>query len=515
MRDLSSELHLYQRPMYRGTDGSWHKSYWDALRHSEDHLTWDAAGILSLMSFNYICGDRTLIEGVARKPWLSRFDCQGQCILSEIPAHSRLWDEPIEIAKNFGRLLYEEAYKVCQGRKEIYILLSGGLDSRVVAGTVAHLYSEGKLLCKPCAVTWGLEDSRDVAYGRAAAEILGLEWIHIGIGPDDVVKNIEMTVSLGTLFSPPHLHRMSWFKNVSSDALVLSGSYGDSVGRAVYGGKHLLELDYLSPSNQFGLIKPEICEIALKGVNSELTKLRERTPGAPKYVICEHEMQAHYMRGMIAQPMSLIENYCALYQMFTDPSVYSYIWSIHPSLRDDRIYGCLLEQLNKQLLRLPWARTNRSLEGKTVGAKSNLRKDFHSYPEWISGPLYEELEEYIDPDWFAETGIFDAENIREFSRRIKYGRQGSFMPYDRWLWLASFRRFAERCAEIGKQIELETDDVIGFGCPEYLRGEPQDTRSWFHKILGRSETVCTWHQKVRCYFLKRKARREYPPQLDK
>ncbi len=517
MQELSSKLHLYQPPIYQGADGTWHRSYWDAVRHSGDCLTWEPASILSNNSFAYVCGDLTLIKEVVRKPWLSSFDSRGGYILSEIPNHGRLWVEISEIAKKFERLLYEEAYRVCKGRKEIYILLSGGLDSRVVAGVVSHLYNEGKLLCKPCAVTWGLEDSRDVEYGRMVAETLGLEWTYVGLNRNDVLENIEKTVSLGSLFSPPHLHAMSWFKNVDRDALVLAGSYGDSVGRAEYGGKHLLELDYLSPSNQFGLIKPEICEIALKGVNSELTKLRERTPGAPKYVICEHEMQGHYMRGMIAQSMSLIENYCTLYQMFTDPSVYSYIWSIHPSLRDDRIYGCLLEQLNKQLVRLPWARTNRSLKGKTIGAKSDLREEFHSYEEWIRGPLCKELEEYIDPDWFAETGIFDADNVRKLGQRIKYGCKGKhlvyFWPYDRWVWLASVRRFAERCAEIGKRIELKVDDVTE--CPSGLWREPQDPRSWLRKVLSRFETLRFCYTNVQRYFLRRSARKEYPPQVTK
>lgn len=186
------------------------------------------------------------------------------------------------------------------------------------------------------------------------------------------------------------------------------------------------------------------------------------------------------MLGMIAQLMSIIENYCSFYHMYTDPNVYSYMWSIHPSIRDDRIYAHILMQMDERLAQLPWARTNRSLVNKTIGARSDLRRDFHAYPEWISGCLYEELEKYVDPDWFASTEIFDGNCIRQLSREIKSVCKGSFRPYDRWVRLAAFRMFAERCAVLGKRIEMEAEGCNE--CPDHSCMKPQDARSWLWKI---------------------------------
>src|SRR3989442_721563 len=70
--------------------------------------------------------------------------------------------------------------------------------------------------------------------------------------------------------------------------------------------------------------------------------------------------------------MSVINHFCSVYQMFTDPRVYSYMWSLHPSLCVDEVYAVLLGRLHPNLARLPWARTNRALRGRTEGTRLRL-----------------------------------------------------------------------------------------------------------------------------------------------
>jgi asparagine synthase (glutamine-hydrolysing) len=372
-----------------------------------------------------------------------------------------VWKSYAQIASDLGPLLDEEILAVSEGRKEIYLLLSGGLDSRIVGGVLARLRNEGKLDARLVGVTWGLEDSRDVVYGRKVAEILSFEWIHVNMSCNDLIHGVETTaIDMGLLTSPVHLHCMHWFKNVSNDVLVLAASYGDSVGRAVFSGRHVLELAPLRPTNMFGLMRREVLASAYSGLMEDNSALHDRSPGQPRYVLCEHAMQGHYMRNMIGQAMSVIGQYCPIYQAFTDPKVYSYMWSIHPSLRTDGVYGELLEQLNPGLARLPWARTNRALRGATVGSQSGLRKNFHEYASWISGPLFERLRRYIDPDWFAETGIFDAGAIRDLEEYIRNGNQSfGFAPYERWVWLAGFCRLAQRLEAMGKSVNLDISAI--------------------------------------------------------
>jgi len=511
--ELESSLHLYQPPLYRGAGGEWRKSIIEAVGDCDSKLTWDCAAMLGILGFTYTCGDRTLVNEVKRRPWLSSIGPDNEPLLEKIPSHGRLWEPTSQIAENLCNLLCNEALEVCSGKNEIYLLLSGGLDSRVVAGILARLYNGGELATKPICVTWGLENSRDVVYGRLVARILGFEWQHVDMSHEDIIYNIEeMSTAIGALVSPIHLHAIHWFKNVSKESLVLSGSYGDSVGRAEFSGRHLLELDYLRPVNPFGLIRNDVLELAYNGLKNDLKELRERTPGQPKYVYCEHEMQGHYMRNMISQAMSLTGQYCSIYQMFTHPNVYSYMWSLHPALRNDRIYGELLEKLNPQLARIPWARTNRALRGETVGAKSHLRKDFHQYKLWVSRLLLNELRRYFEPEWFAETGIFNPDKIKRLSKQA-YVRGEILIIL---MWLAAFRRMAEYLESLGKSVKLD-DVTIGNTRKLSCRASGMDWE--FIKQLLRNSVflynlVNHWRKlfrSIRRFVVKRRAIREYPP----
>jgi asparagine synthase (glutamine-hydrolysing) len=448
--------------MYQGFNAKWRNIFLDAVKDCNGKLTWDPTAILAILDFNFTCGDRSLLNEINRQPWLSKIKANNGYKLEEIPKHGKQWLSIYHIAKNLENLLCSEAIIACSEIKEIYLLLSGGLDSRVVAGVLAKLYKEDKLVTNPIAVTWGLENSRDVYYGRMIAKILGFEWQHLNIGPEDVVYNIEkMSNATGSLVSPMDLHCMHWFRNVSSEALVLAASYGDSIGRAEYSGQHLLELNFLQPVNAFKLINDDVLPYAYKGLIKDLKSLHDRSSNQPKYVICEHEQQGHYMRNMIGHAMSsTIGQYCSIYQMFTHPSLYSYIWSIHPALRSDDIYVELLNHLDSRLIKIPWTRTNRALKGKTIDVKSELFKEFHNYSYWISGSLFYRLNKYINPDWFADTGIFNRDSIKSLSEKVRLCNdkklQNSIRICQIWLWLAAFRCIAEHLERLGKSVKLDT-----------------------------------------------------------
>lgn len=471
MNHFESSLHLFQPPQYQVSGQAWVQSFSQAVHTAGSGLSWDPAAILSILSFGYCIGDRTLLNEIKRQPWLSQISANGRVSCEIPPAHGLVRQPYGMIAANLEHLLCDEAVQVCRERKEIYVLLSGGMDSRIVAAILAKLYRSGQLPVKPVAVTWGMADSRDVVYAQEIARQLGFEWIHVGLQPSDVIENLQIAVNAtDCLFSPVHLHRMAWFKNVSRDALVLAASYGDSVGRAVYSGSHLLELNCLQPSDTFDLMPPDVRQIAVAGICNDLADLRLRTPQHAKYIICEHEMQGHYMRGMIANAMTHINEYSALYQMFTHPDVYSYMWSIHPAFRIDAVYGSLLERLDSNLARLPWARTNQALQGKTEGANRHLRRDFHDYGVWITGPLYAELSQMVDPEWFSQTGLFSGERIKELCLAVKRQPQVGRL-YELFVWLAAFRQLAQQLDTRVEKSGLETTGMSWTIRPQYAAGK--------------------------------------------
>lgn len=456
---LETGLHLFQSPRFSSGDGRWHVCFRDAIAAGAPDLTYDVGAILGILSFGYTTGDRTLLREISRQPWLSRIDDLGKPELLPIPAHGTLWVDERQAAATLLERLRSEVMAVCAGRRQICILLSGGLDSRIVAGVVSQLQREGRISNDCTAVTWGVRNCRDVVYGEAAAKILEMRWQHIDLTPEHLVANVGlMARSLGCLATPENLHAMSWFAEVGRETLVLAGSYGDSVGRAEFSGRHVLELSHLSVTNPFGLMKPSVAAKGAREIKKDIAALHARTPGQPPHVLCEHEMQGFYMRNLIASVMAVISQYCSLYQVFTDPQVYGYMWSLHPSLRTDEIYGHLFEMLHPRLARLPWARTNRALQGATEGAVSGLSRSFQRYAEWTREYAYPRLANLVDDEWFAATGIFDAGRVRRLTEEVRENAaslaSAGYEAYRLWLWLASLRVFVDWLAEQGRRVDL-------------------------------------------------------------
>lgn len=511
MKDEIKNIHLYESPYYTQNGRDWSECFWGAIDQADEPLHWDVSSILSIMSLNYTCGNRTLVEEVSRSPWLSSFDASGQVYQEPIPPHGTTRVKPEAFAAKMLELLTAEAITACQGKAEIYVLLSGGLDSRIIAGVLHRAYEAGAIKVKPVALSWGLENSRDVQYARKVAGFLGFEFQHIQMSPEDVYRNVvEGSKEIACLVPPNHLHCMSWLKNLSEDSIVIAGSYGDSIGRAEFSSQHLLELDYQKPKNIFGILKKDLLGVAVSGLEQDFRDLKDRAGNVEKYIYCEHQAQGIYMRNMIAHAMDVINGYSNLYQMFTAPSVYQYVWSLHPVYRDNQMYANLLELLHPSLARMPWARTNKALKGKTLWADKSLTKEFHTYQDWIKGPLYGDIKKLVDPDWFEATGIFDAENVRELSHAIKVGdpsyEKYRMRAYEIWLWLASFRIFAQELESRSKVVSLDVD--IGECCSGNSAPEFND-RSKLRRRMSEIKPLYNIVSKVRKSYLKREALRKW------
>jgi hypothetical protein len=510
--DLTTSRHLLQTPRFRSSNGRWHFDFHDAQAAVGNALTWDVAGLQSLGSFLYPCADRTLFREISRQPWISRIDDSGHAVLEEIPNHGLQWAEPNQIAAELRARLNSELLSVCRGRKHIYLLLSGGLDSRIVAGALGEAYRSGNLETKPVGVTWGFEDSRDVVYAREVARVLEFDWVHIPARQDALLDNVEAIAKhLGALTPALDIHRALWFRDVETDALVLAGSYGDSVGRGEFSKRTVLDLDRHEVRDAFHLLKPEFAAAGGRQLTEDFAALYRRKPDPREYTHREHEQQCHYMRGLYGLGLSIVGRFCDIYQMFTAPEVYGFMWSLHPAVRTDEPYFRLLAMYDEKLARLPWARTNRGVAGRTQGAVASLRPAYHDHAGSVRGPLYGKLRDLVDPAWFADTGVFDPAAVARLDAELRSpsatnpARQN---PLARtYLWLATVRRCVDLAAENGISLKPPVIEDGQTANPLPPPRSPGRLRAW----LRSRKRIFTWVKKRKARRLRQQSVRLYPP----
>lgn len=456
---LESSLSLFQRPLYRqvALDGA--VKHWQddfvAVAKSSATLTWDVATVMSTLSQGYAFGDRTLFEEIRRRPWLSGLDDCGNVIESAIPPHGRMWMTPGDAAVELLSRLEDELEEACRPFAEVYLLLSGGLDSRIVSGVVRRLLNSGRLEANVVALTWGQNQSRDVVIGKETAEKLGFPWRQIELNASSMQSNIGLCAShLGASVSPINLHRMDWIvENVPSDSLVLAGSYGDSVGRSEFSRRTVLELQPMQPLNFFQLLKHDFVQEASEQLRLEIERVQRRVGDQPQYVHCEHEQQCHYMRGVIAQTMSVINHKANIYQAFTSPEVYGFMWGLHPAARTDAIYTNLLGKIGFGLQSIPWARNNLSPDG-TRRDRNSLHKNYHDYSNWTRAYVLQHLElfgreEYLQT--FANLGFLDPDQFGLLVNRIinpdSHFKALGLQPHGVFLWLESLKALIQRLGQ--------------------------------------------------------------------
>lgn len=365
---------------------------------------------------------------------------------------------------------------------------------------VSNLLSNGELKTKPIALTWGLEDSRDVIYAQMVARVLNFEWQHIPMSPENVLENIQTATNhLGLIHSPELLHNMNWLnKNINKSSIVLAGSFGDSIGRAEFGGLHLLQLKRPEPGDKFKLLKQDAETSVIPALANDIESLFERAPDSLPYMHFEHFMQGYRMRGGLCHALSIINRRASVYQMFTAPEVYKFIWSLHPSCRDDNIYVKLLENYNPELLRIPWARTNKALSGRTIGAVPGLRKNYHDYTKWSKHELRHELENLVDLDWYETIGIFNIKSIESLRGIVRNSDARVGRTNDIWLWLAGFRVLIDWMETLGKTIQvpaINLKDVFS----DSINTDSKRKLTAVRTILGRNIWINEVARSIRNY----------------
>ncbi len=425
----------------------------------------DPVAVLGILMKNYSIGNRTLVSGIELTPWMSRLTEEGKLQEATLPQHGINVVGADEASKKLRENLTAEVLDFVEGKKAIGILLSGGMDSRIVAGIVRLLQESGDFAGDVVALTWGVPESRDVIYAQRIACEFGWEFKHFELNAERLKDNIELAAVRGAEYSPVHLHAMESVANTEGIDGILAGSYGDSIGRGEYSGRRAHKLPAILDKHQhhFSFLLKGVEKDALKGVKQDLASARQRFPGRTESAYREIEMQMHYMRRQLNSCMNVIDDNIPLYQMFSSPETFGYMWSLAPECRTDDIYDHLLKRLPDVLQKIPWART-----GKKYNQNSMIIEDTNTalnnhYGLWLRNDLRSHILDLVNNGALQSLGIFNELSLKMWS---SYWPTTSLSKADRldekMAWLASLSLFVSKynIQPYEKTISSGIDDVF-------------------------------------------------------
>ncbi|WP_288243669.1 asparagine synthase-related protein [uncultured Chryseobacterium sp.] len=414
----------------------------------QENKTLDFAAIVEILSTGYAFGDRTLIKEIKKTPWMAKpNNSNNEWEFFEVPKHMEKNITENESAIHFYQLLEKELIDYVETHQHIGVLLTGGMDSRIVAAVLNNLIKSKRLTSKKVtAYTWGSDDSRDVVYAKRIADLFGWDWKHVNVDTVQMHKNYELIIENGCEYTPIHLHAMSKVALEKELDCVLAGSFGDSVGRGEYSGvkaKNLKSLK-LKISNVAGLLRDDYIELSEQSIDGDLAYYHKKFPEDKEYQQNENDLQLHYMRRMLNPCMNIINKRIPLYQMFTSPEVFGYIWSINPDFRTDLIYKNLLEKYSPELLEIPWARTGLRYPEKE-GEPDQYKKKHHDYGQMIRKDFLEIIDRKINEHKRIAQEIFNFKSLIQLIKNCrKYPVKGSFTYEEKLFWIAALLDFIHK-----------------------------------------------------------------------
>ncbi|MCG6212893.1 asparagine synthase-related protein [Vibrio furnissii] len=407
----------------------------------------DETALLSILMKNYSIGDKTLVKGIDRTPWMSRQDESGIWIDAKLPMHGGAIVDSSEACKVLHKNLRQEVLDFVSDKNTVGILLSGGMDSRIVAGIVRELQESGDYPGRVIALTWGIPESRDVVYAKRIADEFGWDFEHFELNADVLKQNIELTAERGAEYSPVHLHAMEKVSSAQGVDGVLAGSYGDSIGRGEYSGRRTNKLPGILDKhlNHFAFMSRNSEKKAIVELKQVLADSRKRFPGRDEMAYREIEMQMHYMRRQLNACMEVIDDKIPLYQMFSSPTTFGYMWSLASESRSDDVYEALLASLPAVLREIPWARTGRKYNQSSAPIEDDNTALNNRYGLWLRTELRSYVVDLISNGSLQSLGVFNNQALKTWANKWpKNDRPKADRLDEKMAWLASLSLFVEK-----------------------------------------------------------------------
>lgn len=417
-----------------------------ALRQKPQPLSLDIGSVLNKISLPFMVANDTLLAEVK-----VRHESNKDFFWESFPQHGSLRpDDEKDYAKTIYEAMEQELYEQVSECSRVLLLLSGGMDSRIVAGILRNIQlTKNGNLCV-VAATWGDENSRDVVYAKEIAGLFDWEILHFKLDAALLKRNIEFIGQGIPEYSALHLHAMLCIRDIAMDFdLILAGSYGDSVCRGEYSGIHASRLQDITDIN----IDPfRVLDKKLRDKYKDFLKQRNKQffkQDKSASLVRNRELQQEffYMRRMLNSAMAVMEDGSRLYQAFTNPIVYGLFWSLDVSIRDDRWYYLILNHLPQELNEIPWARTNKIFYTNRISRFSNdrLKSSYHNYSDLLRGELRNFIKDKVFGSEISNLGLFDMRSLKRLHCAwLRQSSSSNSRLDELFCWLASLAIFLEK-----------------------------------------------------------------------
>jgi len=215
------------------------------LEDNNFRILLDDIALSEFFCFGYVLGNKTFIKDIKSLPPASIMTCKDGKIsvenyypldIEEDKRHSKEYH-----IERLSELILQAVERRMKGDKKIGLLLSGGFDSRLIAGSIDKKHYPIH------AFTWGEQKCNDVLVAKAIARRLGMEHHIFDYKPQDLIENAEKAIFItdGMLdFSNTHgtINRVQKVKKYCD--IILNGYAGgeilgaDEVGREVFSSKN-------------------------------------------------------------------------------------------------------------------------------------------------------------------------------------------------------------------------------------------------------------------------------------
>lgn len=445
---------------YRGAEGvSEYAGLNEALAAGGPDGPIDATALIEIINRGYCFGTRTLVQGLGRSP-VGAIAESDRWQWQKLPEHGSSHLDPANIAEGLFSRLCDELREACKDRACIGLMLSGGMDSRIVACALEEVRKAAIPDSTIVALTWGIENCRDVVYAMRIADMYQWEHRHFHLSAQLLRENLALAGMRGAEYSPVHLHAIPKVARQLDLDIVLAASFGDSVGRGEFSGVHVKNLKPIDRHvyNRFRILNHAVYKDAFGKVYEDAELYRGVFGERSKREYNEIDHQLHYMQRMLVPCMEVVAENVPLYQAFTAPRVYGYMWSLAPDCRSDRIYYEILAKYAPELLDIPWARTGRPYLA-CGGTPDSLEKHNNEYGLWLRTMLFDDLKDRVLSDEIDRLRVFNMSSLESLLDHTLRGKNVKATQLQELLaWIASLSEFVSGYGISG----IELDEAQSF-----------------------------------------------------